>query len=67
MPFFLPRSKAYISDPALALDGGASSTMVENGVVKNVPSDGSERWRLFLPLQSLLYLATENGLARHLP
>ncbi len=28
---------------AVNLDGGGSSTMVVNGVVKNVPSDGSER------------------------
>lgn len=31
------------ADEALNLDGGGSSTMVVDGVVKNAPSDGSER------------------------
>ena len=31
------------ADHAVTLDGGGSSTMVVNGIVKNHPSDGSER------------------------
>jgi hypothetical protein len=36
--------QTYLATPwGYNLDGGGSSTMVINGVVKNVPSDGSER------------------------